>query len=227
MNGLFESVINRATETLTLEGVLICSVASILLGLLISVVYMKCSDYSKNFVISLAVLPILVQMVIMMVNGNLGTSVAIVGAFSLVRFRSQPGSSKEIAAVFFAMGVGLATAMGCIGYAVLFTVLVCAVIFVLSKTSFGENKTEMREWKITIPENLDYSGLFDDIFEEYANEVILDQVKTTNMGSLFELTYRVRMKDMKREKEMMDAIRCRNGNLTVVSRREKRGREEL
>lgn len=214
--------------SLTLESLLICSIVSIVLGIAIASCYMFCSDkYTKNFVITLAILPILVQVVIMMVNGNLGTGVAIIGAFSLVRFRSVPGNSKEIGTVFFAMAVGLATGMGYVGYAVIFTIIVALVLIILSKINFGSKKEADKQLKITIPENLNYVGLFDDIFEKYVNEFRLDKVKTTNLGSLFELTYLIKLKDEEKEKEMIDEIRTKNGNLTVVCGRISSPIEEL
>lgn len=214
--------------SLTLESLLICSFVSIILGIAIAACYMLCSDkYTKNFVVTLAILPMLVQVVIMMVNGNLGTGVAIIGAFSLVRFRSVPGNAKEIGTVFFSMAVGLATGMGYVGYAVIFTIIVALVLIILTKLNFGAKKEADKQLRITIPENLNYVGLFDDIFEKYANEVRLDKVKTTNLGSMFELTYLVKLKDEAKEKEMLDEIRTRNGNLTVVCGRISSPVEEL
>lgn len=223
---MFDSIIDSVTG-ITAASAAECCLASIVLGLLIAFIYMKTSEYTKNFLISLAVLPVLVQIVIMMVDGNLGTSVAVLGAFSLVRFRSIPGTSKEIIAIFFAMAVGLATGMGCIGFAALFVVIVGAVFIILSVSPFGEKRGERRDLKITIPENLDYHGSFDDIFDKYLNKVSLDQVKTTNMGSMYELVYNVELKKDINEKNMMDEIRCRNGNLTVLLRRQKIGKDEL
>ena len=212
---LLESGSNELS--LTMSGMLVCSLVSIVLGLAIAAAYMVCSEkYSKNFVITLAMLPILVQAVIMMVNGNLGTGVAIVGAFSLVRFRSIPGTSKEISSIFFSMAVGLATGMGYIGYAAVFTVIVALLMIVLTKAGFGEKKETGKQLKVVIPENLNYAGLFDDIFDKYATVCKLDRVKTTNLGSMFELNYRLELKNDADEKAMLDEIRTRNGNLTVV-----------
>lgn len=202
---------------LSLKGMAICTMVSLVLGLIISVTYMLCSDkYTKNFAVTLVIMPVLVQAVITMVNGNLGTGVAIVGAFSLVRFRSIPGTSKDIGTIFYAMAVGLATGMGYVGYAAIFTVIVSAAFIVLCKTGFGERKSIEKQLKIVIPENLNYKGLFDDIFEKYTDGVKLDRVKTTNLGSLFEVNYLVKLKPDADEKAMIDEIRTRNGNLTVA-----------
>lgn len=174
-------------------------------------------NYTKNFVITLSLLPALVGIVIMLVNGELGTSVAILGAFSLVRFRSLPGSSKEIAFIFFAMAVGLATGMGFIVFAAIITVMIGLVFTLLNKLNFGgSTKSEKKELRITIPEDLDYTGIFDDLFEEYTSFHDLHRVKTTNMGSMFELFYSIKLKDATKEKAFIDDLRCRNGNLTII-----------
>ena len=210
---MLESVIE---SSVTIENVLLCSLVSIILGLVISLVYMKTSTGSKNFLITLAVLPILVQSIIMMTSGSLGTSIAIVGAFSLVRFRSLPGTSKEILCVFFAMTIGLATGMGHLVYALIITILVSIIIIGLSKSTFGEGKNSVKILKITLPENLDYTSVFDDIFEKFQIDAKLDNVKTVNMGSLFELTYSIKMKSKINEKELLDDLRSRNGNLKII-----------
>lgn len=163
----------------------------------------------------------------MMVNGNLGTSVAILGAFGLVRFRSVPGTSKEITSVFFAMAIGLATGMGYITFAVMVTIIIGALLLILTKSSFGEAGANMRSVKITIPETLDYTEVFDDLFEKYTKTAILDKVKTTNLGSMFELQYDVELKDNKQEKAFIDELRCRNGNLTIVFGRPQSTKEQL
>jgi len=216
----FQSIWASASGTLGMTDALLCTACSLILGLLIAFVYMYSGSYSKNFVISLALLPVLVELVIIMVNGNLGTSVAILGAFGLVRFRSIPGSSKEIISVFFAMSIGLATGMGHLTFAIFCTVVIAIVFIVLSKSPFGEGESKDRDLKITIPENLEYADVFDDIFEKYTKKVRLHSVKTVNLGSMFELRYVITMKDLKEEKKMIDEIRCRNGNLTIMCGRQ-------
>lgn len=223
---MFASILSP-TEGLTVTSALLCTGASVLLGLVISLIYMAQGSYSKGFVITLAVLPVMVQMVIMMVNGNLGTGVAVLGAFSLIRFRSVPGSARDIAAIFFSMAVGLATGMGYLTFAGIAVLAVGLLLLLLSKTSFGEMKVPEKELKILIPEDLDYTEVFDDIFAQYTSSVSMERVKTTNLGSMYELYYRIRLKDPAREKEMIDQIRCRNGNLTIVCGRCQTVREEL
>lgn len=224
---MFTSVLNQAEGGLTVQSALLCTAVSILLGLLIAVIYRNQGVCSKNFCMTLVMLPVLVQMVIMLVNGNLGTSVAVLGTFSLIRFRSVPGTSKEITAIFFAMAVGLAAGTGFLTFAVVMAVLVGAVFLLLEKTSFGEWRQEYKNLRIMIPENLDYTDIFDDIFKEYTKKCRLQRVKTTNLGSMYELDYQVTLKDIKREKQMIDAIRCRNGNLTIICGRQTAAQEEL
>lgn len=216
------------TNGIEIEGVLICTAISIILGLGVALIYMYKNTYSSNFVFTLALLPAIVQVVIMMVNGNLGAGVAVMGAFSLVRFRSAQGSAKEIASIFFSMALGLATGMGYIGYAIIFFVIIGAVMFLLTAIGFGETKATDKELKVTIPESLDYNGIFDDLFEKYTKKSDLVRVKTTNMGSLYELQYQITLKDENDEKAFIDEVRCRNGNLNIVCGRvPKNMRDEL
>lgn len=224
---MFSSVLNTASETLTITNALLCTSTSILLGFVIALVYMAQGKYSKNFVTTLVILPPLVQIVIMMTSGNLGSSVAVLGAFSLVRFRSQPGSSKEITSIFFAMAVGLATGMGYLSFAALITIVIGFLLLLLYKTSFGNKRAEEKELKVTIPENLDYTEIFDDIFEKYTKKASLERVRTTNLGSMFELSYAITLKDEKEQKTFLDDIRCKNGNLTVMMGRPEVGVGEL
>ena len=203
-------------ENFELSTTLIRIAASLILGIIIAIFYMYRSSYNKQFVVTLVLLPAIVGAVISIVNGNLGTGVAVMGAFSLVRFRSIPGTAKEIGYIFFSMAVGLATGMGYIPYAAVFTVLVGIISVVLFRSRFGEPKRIKKQLKVTIPENLGYAGLFDDLFTEYSEYSKLKRVKTTNMGSLFQLHYDIILKDEDKEKELIDKIRCRNGNLDII-----------
>ena len=212
---MLESILKSTTQ-LSINSLLLCSIVSIILGIIISLVHQYTSRYTKNFLITLAVLPILVQSIILMVNGNLGTSIAIVGAFSLVRFRSIPGNSKEIISVFFAMTVGLATGMGQVIFATIITVLVSFVLIILSKTSFGDRKENRKILKITLPDDLNYTEVFNDIFDKYVERYTLEKVKTVNLGSLFEITYILDLKKDINEKKFIDELRCKNGNLKII-----------
>lgn len=218
--GLFDSDL---TTVISVTDFLLCMGFSLILGLVMAFAYMYRTRYTKSFVVTLALLPTVVCVVIMLVNGNVGTGVAVAGAFSLVRFRSVPGTAKEICTLFLAMGAGLIAGMGYLGFAVLFTVVMCAVFVLYNRLDFGakKNSDAYKTFAITIPEDLDYSGVFDDIFAEYTVSHDLARVKSTNMGSMFKLTYNVTLRDVTREKEMIDKIRCRNGNLEItVSKQE-------
>ncbi|HIW75342.1 MULTISPECIES: DUF4956 domain-containing protein [Gordonibacter] len=195
---------------------LLCCVASIVLGAAVAAIYMFRHTYSKNFVVTLALLPLIVQMVITLVNGNLGAGIAVMGVFNLVRFRSIPGSAKDIGNVFLAMAIGLATGMGFIALAVLFTVIVGIVNVIYVLTPFGKQKEPEKTLKITIPEDLEYDGMFDQVLARYTDNYELTEVQTTNMGSLFLLEYAVRLKAPGMEKKLIDEVRCLNGNLKVV-----------
>lgn len=211
---MLDSILTQ--DAWSLSDVLACTATSLVLGLVIAAVYSFRNTYSKGFISMLVLLPAIVQAVIMLVNGNLGVGVAVMGAFSLVRFRSVPGSAREIGNIFLAMATGLATGMGYIGYAVLFTAVIAAASLLLSLIHPAGNRPAERRLKITIPENLDYNGIFDDLFSEYTQSAILETVRVTNLGSLYELQYQIRIKDPAREKEFLDKIRVRNGNLNIV-----------
>lgn len=218
--GLFDS---ELTQVISVSDFLLCLGFSLVLGLIMSFAYMYRARYTKSFVVTLALLPAVVCVVIMLVNGNVGTGVAVAGAFGLVRFRSVPGTAKEICTLFLAMGAGLIAGMGYLGFAMLFTVVMCAVFLLYNRLDLGskKNAATYKSLAITIPEDLDYTGVFEDIFQEYTTSHDLICVKTTNMGSMFRLTYHVTLRDTAKEKEMIDKIRCRNGNLEIlVSRQE-------
>ena len=215
LTGLDASAMDGTTTSLSTGSALLYALIAGILGVTIAVTYMKTGKVSKHFARTLIVLPILVCVVMLAVNGNLGASVAVLGAFSLVRFRSLQGTSREIGFIFFAMTVGITCSIGHVVFAILITAIVCAIHFVLQKIHFGESRTKEKELKITIPENLDYTGIFDDLFETYTASHQLVAVKTTNMGSMYDLTYYVEMAE-DAEKKFIDEIRCRNGNLTVL-----------
>lgn len=224
--GLFDS---DTASVIGINDFLICLVFALALGLVMAFAYMYRTRYTKSFVVTLALLPAVVCIVIMLVNGNIGTGVAVAGAFSLVRFRSVPGTAKEICTLFLAMGTGLITGMGYIGFAVLFTVIMCAMFLLYNSLDFGAKKNSQmyKTFNITIPEDLDYSEVFEDVFKEYTSQFDLVRVKTTNMGSMFKLTYNATMRDTKKEKEMIDKLRCRNGNLEITVSKQETSVSEL
>lgn len=213
---MFNTILNFTANGLTLTAAVKCTGISLILGFVIALCYALTGKVTKNFFVTLVILPAMVQTVIMLVNGNLGTGVAIVGAFSLVRFRSIPGTSREISNIFFAMIVGLSTGMGYITYAAFITVFIAVIMLVLYVLPFFKGEENMRLLKITIYENLDYTTIFDDLFKDYLKKVEMQDVRTVNMGSMYQLKYYIEFKDNSKEKEFIDAIRCRNGNLTVI-----------
>ncbi len=215
-----------STMTLTASNFLLSFAISLALGFVIAGLYMFRSHYSKSFVMTLVMLPAVVQVVILLVNGNLGVGVAVAGTFSLVRFRSVPGTAREITSIFLAMAVGLVAGMGYLGIAVLLVVVLGAVSMILTITSFGDQRNR-KDLRITIPESLNYTDVFDDILKSYAKNWELVQVKTTNMGSLYKLTYQIEMKDTSEEKKMIDELRCCNGNLEISCMTSSFGKEEL
>lgn len=215
-----------STMTLTASNFLLSFAISLALGFVIAGLYMFRSHYSKSFVMTLVMLPAVVQVVILLVNGNLGVGVAVAGTFSLVRFRSVPGTAREITSIFLAMAVGLAAGMGYLEIAVLLVVVLGAVSMILTITSFGDQRNR-KDLRITIPESLNYTDVFDDILKSYAKNWELVQVKTTNMGSLYKLTYQIEMKDTSEEKKMIDELRCCNGNLEISCMTSSFGKEEL
>ena len=224
LNTIFRGVFDTdMTSVIALSDFLICVGSALMIGMILAGSYMWGTRYTKSFVATLAMLPAIVCVVIMMVNGNVGAGVAVAGAFSLVRFRSVPGSAKEIGAIFLAMGTGLVVGMGYIGYAFLIAVILGGMTLLYNRLDFGAGKNMVlyKTLHITIPEDLDYTGVFDEILKKYTDECELVQVKTTNMGSLFRLTYHLKMKKGNEEKNLIDELRCRNGNLEItVSRQE-------
>ena len=205
-----------AGTEITLTSFLVCTAVSLLLGFLTAALCLYSSKSSQSFALALAVLPAVVQVIIMLVNGNIGTGVAVAGAFGLVRFRSASGNAREISMIFLAMALGLATGMGYVGLAVLFFLVMAAFLLLLQRLRFGAAKESERDLKITIGENLDYDGLFDDLFDTYTISSELERVRTTNMGTLYELEYKIVLKDEHQTRAFLDELRCRNGNLNIV-----------
>lgn len=218
MEHLLKSVFDTDSSSVIAVGeFFLCLGFSVVLGLIIALTYSFRSKTSKSFVITLSLLPTVVCVIIMMVNGNIGTGVAVAGAFSLVRFRSVPGTAKEICMLFLCMGAGLISGMGYLGFSLIFTVIVCIAYILYDMTNLGSTKNSevYKQLSVTIPEDINYTDVFDDLFEQYTLKHELIKVKTTNMGSMFKLTYRLCLKNTKLEKEFIDKLRCRNGNLEI------------
>ncbi len=207
------------SETLTIGGTITILLSALALGLLISIVYMRTNkkeEYSQSFVITLIMLPAIISMIILLVGSNIARAFSLAGAFSLIRFRSAPGDSKDIAYVFFTLGVGLACGMGYIAYATLFAIILCLVMIVITYTKFGTSKNIPMRIRITIPEDMSYQGVFDETFDQFTTNYKLVKIKTTDFGSLFELVYDVHLLDNIDTKELIDRLRCKNGNLSVA-----------
>lgn len=213
---MFNSIFDSTATGLSITTGLICAGVALLLGVIIAITHMKTSQTTKGFLTTLATLPLLVMAVMIMINGNLGTSIAILGAFSLIRFRSIQGRAKDLLSVFFAMMVGLACGMGHVLFAVVITIISVIAIVFFTYTHFLEPNKKQRVLKIMVPEDLDYEEVFDEIFAKYTSRVDLVQMKTMNMGSLYKLTYDITMKNGVKEKEFLDEIRIKNCNLKVL-----------
>ena len=223
---MLESILSSTTSVTTAQF-LILSGVSLLLGFLSALVYMYRNSYTKGFTITLVLLPVVVQTVILLVSGNLGAGIAVAGTFSLVRFRSVPGGAREIAAIFAAMAIGLATGMGYIGIAVLLFAAISAVSLLLLTLRFGEKDANSRRLRVTMPEDLDYTEVFTDVLADYTSRAELIKVKTTNLGSMFELVYDIALRDASQEKRFIDELRTRNGNLNIIISRLPTNNEEL
>lgn len=225
---LFQSVITSGS--LQIKEFAICTLASLILGALIAFTYtIRNKHYSRSFLMTMAVLPVAVQGIISMmtIQGTVGAGIAVAGAFSLVRYRSVPGSAKEICNIFMAMALGFATAVGYIAYAIIFAVIICVVNLVFNCVPALAGSHNEKLLRVSIPESLDYTEVFDDIFEKYTSSCELVRVKSTNMGAVFQLSYEIRLKNGASEKEMLDEIRCRNGNLDIICARAADAEEKL
>ena len=213
---MFNSIFDTTATGLEISSALIAALVALVLGVVLAFAHSKTSQTTKGMMVTLAILPVLVMAVMIMINGNLGTSIAILGAFSLIRFRSIQGQAKDLLSIFFAMMVGLACGMGHILFAVVITIIAVIAILFFSYTNFLEPNQNQRVLKIVIPEDLDYEEIFDEIFEKYTSRAKLVRMKTMNMGSLYKLTYDVTIKNNIKEKEFLDEIRVKNCNLKVL-----------
>ena len=227
LTDLFKGIFDSSNMTVISVGdFLLCLGIALLIGAAVALTAASRKSFSRSFLITLAALPALVCVTIMMVNGNIGAGVATAGAFSLIRFRSQPGTAREIALIFLAMVAGLVAGMGYLAYAVLFTLILCLIFLILNRFD-PESRGLTKTLRITIPEDLDYDGVFDGLMKEYCKTWKLQQVKTVNMGSLFRLTYDITLRDVGAEKPLIDALRTRNGNLEITVSKQETAANEL
>ncbi|MGM9530424.1 DUF4956 domain-containing protein [Intestinibacter sp.] len=216
---MLESIITSTSgESFTFINAIIVLVTSIVLGLIISLSYMKTNNkdrFGSNFSVTLVMLPVIIAIIILLVGNNVARAFSLAGAFSIIRFRSAPGDPKDIAYIFFTLAVGLACGMGYIGYSILFTFVLCLVMLILEKVNFGINKEKTMELKIVVPEDLNFEGVFDSILDEYTNSYSVERVRTRDFGALFEITYLIKLKQDASSKELLDKLRCKNGNLNI------------
>ena len=217
---MLETIISSTTgESFTLTNALLVIVSSIILGLVISLVYMKTnkkSGYNSGFSTTLIMLPVIISIIILLVGNNVARAFSLAGAFSIIRFRSAPGDPKDISYIFFTLAVGLTCGMGYIGYAFIFTTILCAVMIILDITKYAMPKNKTMQLKITIPEDLNYEGVFEDILSKYTDSWNIEKVKTRDFGALFELSYIIQMKPESNQKQFIDDLRCKNGNLNIT-----------
>ncbi len=218
---MFDSIFsNPAIDVpMDLSKTLLCILVALLSGLVISIVYLLITakdSQSSNLALSLVILPVIISVVILLIGSNIARAFSMAGVFALVRFRSVPGDSKDISFVFMTVAAGLSSGTGFIAFGGAVTLLLCLTLFLLSKLGFGVAKSTEKRLRVTIPEDMNYQGAFDDVFEKYTSKCKLQKVRTSNLGTLFELTYHMNMKDEKSEKEFMDELRSRNGNLNIM-----------
>ncbi|MDD5851975.1 DUF4956 domain-containing protein [Galactobacillus timonensis] len=214
---MFTSILSNSASYITFEQIALCFFGALLCGFVIALAYHMLADMSRSFALTLTLLPAIVMMVIMMVNGNLGVGVAVAGSFSLVRFRSQPGKASDIGVIFLAMGAGLACGMGYITFALAMVILCIAAAVLFSKLPLFSTPSGQRYLMIQVPEDLNYANSFDDLFEKYTSRAQLMEVRTTHMGMLNELQYRIDLKQSSQEQALINELRMRNGNLTIRS----------
>lgn len=216
---MLETILTSTTgESFTLTNALIIISAAIILGIVISLAYVKThkkDGYTPNFIISLIMLPTIISIIILLVGNNVARAFSLAGAFSIIRFRSAPGDTKDISYIFFTLAVGLACGMGYVGYAVIFTIILCAVMIILDTTNFAIPKTKAMTLKITVPEDLNFEGLFDDILNTNTSSWNITTIRTRDFGALYEINYSIHIKNDVNQKKFIDALRCRNGNLNI------------
>ena len=229
INTIFEQtyVNGELTTLLKPADVFICIGMAIIIGLVIAVCYMFRNEYSRNLVITLSIMPVIVTIMIMLVSGSIGAAIAVGGVFALTRFRSAQGTSREITQILLAMATGLTLGLGYIYITLLLVIVVEAMCIIFNLTNFGEANSKRRTLKDTIPEELDYNELFDDLFAKYTNRAVLVKVKLKNLGTLFQLTYDITLKNVKEEKTFIDELRVRNANLDILCSRVITGSDEL
>lgn len=215
---MLNTILTTTGESFTLVNALMVLATSIILGIIISLSYMHTNRkdrFGSNFSVTLVMLPVIIAIIILLVGNNVARAFSLAGAFSIIRFRSAPGDPKDIAYIFFTLAVGLTCGMGYLGYSVLFTFVLCSTMLILEKMKFGENKEKIMELKITVPEDLNFEGVFESILKKYTNSYNIERIRTRDFGALFEITYSINLKENINTKEFLDNLRCKNGNLNI------------
>ena len=218
MDNLFNNILANTSSEITVMSSVITMLAAIVLGVIIAVTYMKTQEdgYQSSFAVTLVMLPIILSVIIVFIGSNIARAFSLAGTLSIIRFRSAPGDPKDIGFIFFDIAAGLACGVGMYGYGLLFTVILCIILVVIHKFNLFEKKTSNKHLKITIPEDLNYDGAFDEILQKYTKSYSLDKMRTTDLGSLFEICYNVTMNNDTNEQEFINELRCRNGNLSII-----------
>lgn len=217
---MLESLFTSTTETsISIESALMTLFFALLVGTIISVGYLKTAKKgtnTQNFTLTLILLPAVIAVIILMIGSNVARAFSLAGAFSIIRFRSAPGEPKDIAYILFSLAAGLACGVGFYGFGILVAIILCIVMYVLHLTNYGGKRTNTQLLQITIPEDLDYEGTFDDILKQYTTSFELKRVKTSALGSLYQLYYVVSLEGDTPKKAFLDELRCRNGNLNIT-----------
>lgn len=219
MNSFFNEILVNTSADLTFIQSLITMAVALILGGGIAFTYYKTQDeeyYQRSLAITLCMLPIILSVIILFIGSNIARAFSLAGTLSIIRFRSAPGDAKDIGFIFFDIAAGLACGVGLYGYGILFVAVLCLVIILLEKFKTFEKKNTNKTLRILIPENLNYEGVFDEILNTYTKKHTLTKIKTTDLGSLFELCYNVEMSDGVNEQEFINELRCRNGNLSII-----------
>ena len=218
MDNLFNSIIANVSQDISIGSALVTMAVAVVFGLMIGFTYCKTQEegYQRNMAVTLMMLPAILSVIILFVGSNIARAFSLAGTLSIIRFRSAPGDPKDIGFIFFDIAAGLACGVGLYGYGAVFVVLLCLLMLVSEKTKLFEKKEALKTLKITIPENLNYEGAFDEVLGKYTKSHKLTKIKTTDLGSLFELCYSVVMQNGVSEQEFINDLRCRNGNLNII-----------
>lgn len=219
MNEIFNTILANTAADITVKSAVITMVMALIFGAAVAFTYYKTQEenlYQESMGITLFMLPVILSVIILFIGSNIARAFSLAGTLSIIRFRSAPGDAKDIGFIFFDIAAGLACGVGLYAYGALFIIILCAALFVVKKGNLFKTKNVQKTLKITIPEDLNYQGVFDDILDKYTKKHTLTKIKTTDLGSLFELCYSVSMDQNQNEQEFLNELRCRNGNLNII-----------